>query len=153
MSTANSLTLTVSRPIGLDSPQKPFPQGVEVQGSETSGHLSFLSDMPLDILHPRPLDACSTSTFFLRQQSFPPNKASLASPPDCLTAAPGKYPSSWVSIGNEAWQAAGCGYYREIETQSSSAETQKDNFEFSRETGAGGGRGNRIQGTEVRFKA
>lgn len=115
----------VSRPMSLDSPQRLLPPGVEEQGSETSGHVSFLSDMPLDILHARLLDAFNASTFSLRQQSFLQNKVSLASPPDCLTAASGKYPSSWVSIGNEAWQAAGCGYYREIETQTSSVETQR----------------------------
>ena len=54
--------------------------------------------------------------FFPPSASFLPNKASLVSLPDCLTAAPDKYPSSWVSIGNKAWPAAGCAYWREIET-------------------------------------
>lgn len=40
---------------------------------------------------------------FLCISSTAPCKASLACPPDCLTAAPDKYPSGWVS---RKWSAA-----------------------------------------------
>lgn len=42
------------------------------------------------------------------------SKASLTCPPDCLTAALDKYPSSCISIRNEVQPGAGCCYWRKI---------------------------------------
>lgn len=67
LSPADSLTLTVSGTVGLDSSQWPSPQWVEKLGSETSGHVSLVSDVPLDTLHQRPLDVFNASTFSLHQ--------------------------------------------------------------------------------------
>lgn len=119
-STANSLTLTTSGPLGLDSPQWPLPQGPRGggRGSKTSGHVPFLSDIPFHTLHPRhtPSGCLQGLYFLLHLQPFLPSKASSASPPDCLTAVPDKYASSWVSVGNEVQPAAGCGYGEKIKT-------------------------------------
>lgn len=67
----NSLTLTASEASSLDSPQQPSPQGVEEPGSKTSGHIFFLSDMPLNTLPRKPLDASRMAAFSLYQQPSP----------------------------------------------------------------------------------
>lgn len=54
--------VTASGPFGLDSPKQPLLQ-VKAPGRETSD-VSFFSDIPLDTLHLRPLDALKNASAF-----------------------------------------------------------------------------------------
>ena len=97
----------------LQSPQCPHPKGWKPQMMRilVMSYFSLISPLKPSIQGlwrpPMPL-------LFLSISDPAPSKASLTCPPDCLTAVPDKYPSSCISVGNEAQPGAGYGYWRKI---------------------------------------
>lgn len=134
-------------PLCLNNPQYPYPKGRRHQTTRllVMSFSSWISPLRPSI---QGLWMPLMPPLFLSISNPAPSQASLACPPDCLTAAPNRYPSSWISVGNEAQPGAGCGYWRKIKTLTKPFSGNSEG-EFWSSAGEGG---QQDKGMEVRFK-